>query len=203
LENRKYSSAFRLIHWTIAICLIFILITIFARVVWMDKNNIADIIERYFSTRNDIDVSLSREHLVRIGKNIGLPMWRWHVNTGYVLVALFCIRIGLHFFGQMKFSNPFDKQLMLKEKFQNWSYLIFYLGVAISLITGLIMEFGPRYWKLLMIQIHNCSNYYLIPFIIIHLSGVVLAEFTNQQGIVSKIISGTKKKEGNELQKGK
>jgi hypothetical protein len=93
----------------------------------------------------------------------------------------------------MKFTNPFNKQLILKEKFQYWAYIIFYFGSAMSLVTGLVMEFGPRDWKLLMIKIHNCSNYYLIPFIIIHLSGVLLAELTNQQGIVSKIISGTKK----------
>jgi cytochrome b561 len=200
MENKNYSPVFRIIHWIIAICLIFIVITIFARVVWMDKNNIADIIERYFSTRKDIDVSLSREHLVRIGKQIGLPMWRWHVYTGYVLVALFCVRIGLPFLGQMKFSNPFDKQLTTKEKFQYWTYIVFYLGLAISLTTGLIMEFGPRAWKLLMIKIHNLSNYYLIPFIIIHLGGVLLAEFSKQKGIVSKIISGTKKPKENEHQ---
>lgn len=193
VENKNYSPVFRLIHWAIAICMVFLLITIFGRVIWMDKNNIADIIERYFSTRKDIDVTLSREHLVRIGKQIGLPMWRWHVYTGYVLVGLFCIRLALHFFGQMKFSNPFEKQLTPKEKFQYWAYIIFYLGLAISLITGLIMEFGPRAWKLFMIKIHNCSNYYLIPFIIIHLGGVLLTELTNQQGIVSKIISGAKK----------
>lgn len=193
MENKNYSTVFRLIHWAIAICMVFLLITIFARVIWMDKNNIADIIERYFSTRKDIDISLSREHLVRIGKQIGLPMWRWHVYTGYVLVGLFCIRLSLPFFRQMKFSNPLDKQLTLKEKFQYWVYLIFYIGVVISLVTGLLMEFGPRSWKLSMIKIHNLSNYYLIPFIIIHLAGVLLAEFTNQQGIISKIVSGTKR----------
>jgi cytochrome b561 len=195
MENKNYSAHYRLIHWAIAICLVFLLITIFARVVWMDKSNIADIIERYFSTRDDIDVTLSREHLIRIGKLIGLPMWRWHVFTGYILVGLFCIRMALPFFSQMKFSNPFDKKLTPKEKFQYWLYIIFYIGVAISLITGLFMEFGPRSWKLSMIKIHNLSNYYLIPFIIIHLGGVLLAEFTNQQGIISKIISGTKKTE--------
>jgi Ni,Fe-hydrogenase I cytochrome b subunit len=93
----------------------------------------------------------------------------------------------------MKFSNPFDKQLTLKAKFQYWVYIIFYLGVAISLITGFLMEFGPKSWKLPMIKIHNLSNYYLIPFIIIHLAGVLLAEFTNEQGIISKIISGAKR----------
>jgi cytochrome b561 len=192
-ENKNYSAVYRIIHWAIAICMVFILITIFGRVVWLNKENIADIIQRYFSSHDDIDITLSREHLIRIGKFIRIPMWRWHIYTAYVLTALFCIRLALPFFGQMKFSNPFDKQLTLKAKFQYWVYIIFYLGVAISLITGFLMEFGPKSWKLPMIKIHNLSNYYLIPFIIIHLAGVLLAEFTNEQGIISKIISGAKR----------
>lgn len=193
MKNRDYSAIYRIIHWAIAICMIFILITIFVRMVWMDKENIANIIERYLANRKDIDVTLSREHLIRIGKFIRIPAWQWHIYAGYILIALYCIRISLPFFGQMKISNPFGKQLTAKEKFQYWAYIIFYLGVAISLVTGILIEFGPRSWKLPMIKVHSLSNYYLIPFIIIHFGGVLLAEFTDQQGIVSKIISGVRK----------
>jgi cytochrome b len=92
----------------------------------------------------------------------------------------------------MKFSNPFNKQLTLKEKFQYGVYLIFYGCVAISLITGLIIELGPKNLKKSMEEIHVLSIYYLLGFIVIHLGGVLLAELTNQQGIISKMISGTK-----------
>lgn len=38
--------------------------------------------------------------------------------------------------------------------------------------------------------IHVLSIYYLLAFILIHLSGVFWSEFTSQQGIISRIISG-------------
>ena len=41
-----------------------------------------------------------------------------------------------------------------------------------------------------MEDIHVLSIYYLVPFIIIHLTGVLWAEFTDQKGIVSRIVSG-------------
>ena len=102
-----------------------------------------------------------------------------------------------NFFGKMKFSNPLDKQLPLKIRIQYWVYLIFYACLAISLITGLIIEFGPKNMKKIMEEIHVLSNYYLIPFLIIHLGGVLITEFTSQPGIISSIVSGTKQPKQN------
>jgi cytochrome b len=155
----------------------------------MNTDNVGDIIKRNLSTHN---ISLSDAQILIVAKQIRQPMWFWHVRTGYVLVGLFCLRLVLGFINQMKFSNPFAKKLDLVVKMQYSLYLVFYFGMAISLITGLIMEFGPRSLKLLMIKIHSLSNYFLIPFLIMHLAGVLLAEFKNQKGIISKIVSGTK-----------
>ncbi|MFZ1806312.1 MAG: cytochrome b/b6 domain-containing protein [Cyclobacteriaceae bacterium] len=44
-----------------------------------------------------------------------------------------------------------------------------------------------------MEEIHVLSIYYLVPFIVVHLTGVLLAEFTDQKGIVSRIVSGESK----------
>ena len=93
----------------------------------------------------------------------------------------------------MKFSNPFQKNLSLKNRFQYWVYLVFYVCVVLSLITGLMMEFGPTNLEELMEEIHVLSLYYLIPFLVIHLGGVLMAEFTTHKGIISEIISGKRK----------
>jgi cytochrome b561 len=93
----------------------------------------------------------------------------------------------------MKFQNPLVKNLSIKEKFQKWTYIIFYLCVVISLVTGLIIEFGSKELKKPMEEIHVLSIYYLVGFIIIHVAGVFVAEFTNQKGIISRIVSGSKK----------
>lgn len=176
-------------HWSIAICMTFMLITIFLRMTWMNKNHVALIIQDYLSTTNQ---SLSQDQLIMLAKKIRKPMWDWHIYTGYALVGLYSIRMALPFFGQMKFSNPLNKDLGFKEKLQYWSYLVFYACVAISLTTGLIIVLGPKNLKESMEGIHVLSIYYLLGFIVIHLSGVFFCEFTNHQGLISRIVSGSK-----------
>jgi cytochrome b561 len=166
------------------------LFTIFLRLTWLNKYNVADIIKDYLGEN---DQTLSKDQLIKLAKKIRHPMWQWHIYLGYFLTALFCIRFALPFFGEMKFQNPLEKELTTKDKFKRWTYLVFYICVAVSLITGLIIEFGPREYKKPMENIHILSIYYLVPFMGIHLVGILLAEFTSDKGIVSRIVSGNKK----------
>ncbi|MBE7685632.1 cytochrome b/b6 domain-containing protein [Tenacibaculum piscium] len=190
MENTKYSKVYRIIHWTIAVSFMLLLITIFLRLTWMNKYNMAAIIKDYLS---GTDQFLSEEQLINLAKKIRQPMWNWHIYIGYVLVGLFSIRLILPTFGHMKIQNPLDKTLSTKIKFQKWIYIIFYLCLIVSLVTGLIIELGPKEFKKSMEEIHVLSIYYLIAFIIIHLAGVLIAEFTDQKGIISSIVSGSKK----------
>jgi cytochrome b561 len=173
----------------IAISFTLLLLTIFLRLTWLNKFNVAAIIQDYLS---GTDQALSQEQLIVLAKKIRQPMWDWHIYIGYVLVGLFSIRLILPTLGQMKFQNPFTKNLTLKDKFQKWTYLIFYICVLISLLTGLIIELGPKELKNTMEEIHVLGIYYLVAFIVIHIGGVLMAEFTNQKGIISRIISGKK-----------
>jgi cytochrome b561 len=189
MKIKNYSAVYRIIHWSIAICMVLLLITIFLRLTWMNKNNVAEIIQNYLNTT---DQSLTQDQLIVLAKKIRQPMWDWHLYLGYVLTGLFSIRFLLPLIGEMKFQNPFKKELILKEKFQNFIYLIFYGCVVISLSTGLLIIFGPATIKKSMEAIHVLSIYYLVAFLILHIGGVLLSDFTNQKGIVSKIISGNK-----------
>ena len=190
MEKTHYSKIYRILHWAIAFTFILLLITIFLRLTWMNKNNVAAIIQDFLK---DTDQTLSQDQLIDLAKKIRKPMWIWHIYLGYVLTALFSLRFILPFFGQMKFQNPLAKNLTFKEKFQKWVYIIFYVCVVVSLVTGLVIEFGPKDLKHTMEEIHVLSIYYLIGFIVIHLGGVLMAEFTNQKGIISRIVSGSKK----------
>jgi cytochrome b561 len=191
MEKIKYSKIYRIIHWAIAVSFLLLLVTIFLRLTWMNKYNVAAIIQDYLS---GTDLVLSQDQLIVLAKKIRQPMWDWHIYIGYVLTGLFGLRFILPFFGQMKFQNPLAKNLSIKEEFQKWTYIIFYFCVVISLVTGLIIEFGPKEFKKPMEEIHVLGIYYLIGFIVIHVAGVFIAEFTNQKGIISRIVSGSKKK---------
>ena len=191
MEKIKYSKIYRIIHWAIAISFLLLLITIFLRLTWMNKYNMAAIIEDYLISTEQ---SLSQDQLITLAKKIRQPMWNWHIYIGYVLVGLFSIRFILPAFGQMKIQNPLSKNLSTKKRIQKWTYVIFYVCVIVSLVTGLIIELGPKELKKPMEEIHVLGIYYLIAFIVIHFSGVLIAEFTEQKGIISRIVSGSKGK---------
>lgn len=174
-------------HWAIAISFSLLLLTIFLRLTWMNRDNVAVIIQDFLATT---DQSLTQDQAIVLAKKIRQPMWIWHIYIGYVLVGLFSLRLLLPLFGEMKFQNPLRKQLNFKSKFQMWTYLIFYACSIVSLITGLIIELGPKSMKKSMEEIHELGIYYLVGFILIHLAGVLYAEFTTQNGIISRIISG-------------
>ena len=190
MEKSEYSKIYRIIHWAIAISFLLLLITIFLRLTWMNKNNMAAIIQDYLSSTGQ---NLSKEQLIELAKKIRKPMWDWHIYLGYILTGLFVIRFILPAFGEMKIQNPLDKTLTIKLKFQKWTYILFYICVIVSLITGLLIVFGPKEYKDSMEDIHVLGIYYLIAFILVHVTGILIAEFTTESGIVSRIIGGSKK----------
>lgn len=190
MQNKNYSIIYRLMHWAIALCMLALLLTIFLRLTWMNKNHMAEIIKNYLATTNQ---TLTDDQMILLAKKIRKPMWDWHIYLGYALVGLYSLRMALPFFGEMKFTNPFKDTFNTKQKFQYGLYLVFYACVAVSLITGLIIELGPKYLKGQMEEIHELSIYYLLTFIVLHLGGVIMAELTHQQGLVSRIISGKTK----------
>lgn len=191
-EPRGYSLIHRMTHWAIAITFLLLLFTIFLRLTWMNKVHVAGIIEAYLGTT---DQALSQEQLIVLAKQIRQPMWKWHVYLGYILVGLLSFRFMLPLFGQMRFQNPFCPSLTLKVRLQKLTYLVFYACVVGSLITGLIIQFGPADLKGTMESLHKLGIYYLVVFIVLHLTGVLIAEFTDENGIISRMVSGARKED--------
>jgi len=187
MHHRPYSALYRLMHWSIAICMILLLFTIFLRLTWLEKNNVAAIIQNFLGERG---AALSQDDAILLAKKIRKPMWDWHIYLGYALTGLYSLRMLLPLFGKMPFSSPFNAQLDRQTKIQYGIYLVFYVLVAVSLTTGLLIEFGPKSIKDPMEEIHELSIYYLVGYMILHIGGVLLADFTKAPGIISRIISG-------------
>lgn len=188
MQTRNYSKTYRILHWLIAFAFLLLLITIFLRKTWMEKNHVAEIIQTFL--KDNGYAALPQDEAISLAKKIRKPMWEWHIYLGYFLTGLYCIRLAVPFFGKMKFSSPFKEGLNTKTKFQFWVYLVFYTCTAVSLITGLIIEFGPKVYKKTMEEIHELSLYYLLSFMILHFAGILIAEFTSDKGLISRIISG-------------
>jgi len=188
MEKRSYPAVYRIVHWAIAVSFVLLIITIFLRSTWMNKYNVAAIIQDQLA---NTEQHVSEDQAIALAKKIRQPMWDWHIYTGYVLTGLFALRFMLPAFGRMKFQNPLGKGLSATAKFKKWSYLVFYAFVVVSLATGLLIVWGPKAWKEPLEQVHVLGIYYLLAFIAIHLAGVLKAEFTDGKGIISRMISGS------------
>lgn len=189
--EKRFSLASRLIHWAIAITILFLLFTIFLRMGWMNKDGMGMILKESLEKKG---IQISDKDAALIGKDLRRPMWNYHTLAGYVLIALYLIRIAITSFQGIAFKNPFLRETSVKEKFKSWLYIVFYILFATSLFTGFMVVNGPETVKDVMEMIHVKSLYYMLIFIILHIGGVLLADSSEEKGIISKMISGDSKK---------
>lgn len=186
-EKKSYSLTFRMMHWAIALCMLFMLFTIGLRLGWMNKNHMAEIL---LAKSGELGISMNEKNAIQLAKQIRKPMWQWHVWIGYVLIGLYVIRMLLAAFKKMVFLNPFAAGINGKQKFQAYLYLSFYLFIGITLATGFLIVNGPDSIHHLMEEIHELSLYYLLFFIFFHIGGVLASELGADKGIISRVISG-------------
>jgi len=180
----SYTLTDRLLHWALAFAILFILLTVFLRLNWMEKNHVAGILMDKLSA---LDIIISKEQAIKIAKQIRKPMFDWHITIGYVTTGIFVLRMLFH----IKNKKSYNPQTS-KEKFQVWVYRIFYTLLGFTLTTGLYMEFGPDFLGDTVEEIHKLSLYYMIAFLFLHFGGIIIAELSTNKGIVSKMIGGDK-----------
>ena len=190
MKKNRYTRARRFLHWAIALALLFTLMTIFLRLTWMNKNTVAEIMTNELSR---LDVKINEDQAVSIAKSIRSPMWEWHVYSGYLLIVLYCIRMFVFMVQGVPFRSPISRTARSREKFQSWTYILFYLLLGASLTTGVLILYGPDSTHHLMEELHEKSLYWLLVFIILHFIGVLLLELGEKKGIVSKMISGRRR----------
>ncbi len=151
----------------------------------MEKNHVAAILTDGLS---NIDIDITKEQAIKIAKQIRKPMFDWHLIIGYIAAGIFVFRI---IYNATK-KSLYDPKTTT-EKFQLWIYRGFYILLGFTLITGLLIKFGPDFIHGIAEEIHKLTLFYMIPFLIIHFTGITLAEFGSKKGIVSKMIGGESK----------
>lgn len=184
--QKRYTRLHRILHWTIALSMTVLLITGFLRMNWMSRRTIVSAIEKGTGP----DSTLAKQQVTVIVKGIMKPMWQWHEYAAYLILSLFTIRIIYMLVKGIRFPNPFRKSLPLKERIQGSAYLFFYLFAAMATITGFYLKWGSGRWNEQMEAAHKWGLYWFPVFILIHMAGVLIGEFTNRKGVVSDMISG-------------
>ncbi|WP_418358429.1 MULTISPECIES: cytochrome b/b6 domain-containing protein [Shewanella] len=177
----------RLLHWGLALTMMVMLLTVLLRMGWMDKNHMAAMIDQGLVK---LGIIITDKQAVSIARAIRGVMFKWHVYFGYGVTGLVFARFIYMFKWGTHYQSAFSSQATAKQKAQAWVYWGFYAGVATSVITGLLLEFGPQAIERQAETLHQLALWYFIPFICLHFAGILLAESGSDKGIVSKMIGG-------------
>lgn len=179
---RQFSPSFRIWHWLNAIVMVGILVTVLLRDTVMDKHHIGVIVQEKLVSLGTV---ITEEQAVMIGKAVRSPMWDWHIYLGIAMSVLLVWRLFMVFKNGFGFDdNPKMQKVYLL-------YRAVYALMAIMSISGLVMVYklaGEA--KELVESLHELVGWSLFAFIVVHIIGVVLAEKTDQSGLVSRMING-------------
>jgi cytochrome b561 len=142
-----------------------------------------------------MDIEVSSEQAKILAKAVRAPMWEWHIILGYALAALLIIRIVL-FFTQSGKQNFIDMSSeSLHKKMVKISYIGIYGVLVFMAISGLSIHFYEGLGLLKetahdIKEVHELVFNAVWIFVAMHIAGVVVAENTDEKGIISDMING-------------
>ncbi|WP_326985716.1 cytochrome b/b6 domain-containing protein [Chryseobacterium sp. MP_3.2] len=186
---KTYTVLHRVLHWTFALIMLVLFTTGFLRMYWMSKTVISDAVNKNEQIQA---LNLDKQSLRSIVHSVQDPMFEWHVYAAYIITFAFVARIIYMIAKGIKFPNPFVKTTTTNEKLQGFTYLLFYVLIAIQIITGSILKFeiGSESFVDLAETVHKYAVYWTPVFILFHFAGIAISENTNRKGITSKMIGG-------------
>ena len=193
---KKWSLSFRIWHWAHAFIVIGLLVTVFLRKTFLSWRANSEIIMLKLSS---MDIVLSSDQAKVIAKAIRAPMWEWHIILGYGLSMLVLIRLVL-FFTQSGQQNFIDiKSLNIHKKMVSLGYLGIYTVLIFMSMSGLVLNFHEELGLIKetthdIKEIHELVFNAVWIFVLLHIGGVVVAETTDEKGLVSKMINGGNEK---------
>ena len=204
---KKYQPlSLRLWHWLNALVILSLLLTVLLRKTLLSwRTNSALIQQKITDAGSAISADLAKE----IAVSIRNPLWDLHIYLGYALAALLVGRILVVLFIEKSFfdiqlaKNIFqanklpssEKKEALHYSLVKTGYAVFYLATALMVVTGLLLAFKgnlnlSKPITEAMKETHEIMMWFFVVFIGGHIAGVVFAENTNDQGLVSDMING-------------
>ncbi|MDF1880240.1 cytochrome b/b6 domain-containing protein [Sulfurimonas sp. MAG313] len=191
---KMWSISFRIWHWIHAFVVLSLLATVFLRKTFLSWRANSEILASNLLT---MDVDITGEQAEILAKAVRSPMWEWHIMFGYALSLLIFIRMLLFFTtsGKQNFINL--KSLNLHKKMVSLGYIGIYSILVFMSISGLIMSFHEELF-LVKETVHDIKEVHEFVFnavwifVSLHIAGLIVAENTDEKGIVSDMINGGK-----------
>ena len=144
---------------------------------------------------SSIGVDISSVQAKVIAKAIRSGMWEWHIILGYILMFLIVYRVYLFYKDDSKIDT--FSSLNIHKKMVRISYFIFYGVILFMSISGFSIYFHTSIglsdaFAHDIKEIHEAVYPVIYIFVLLHISGVVIAENRDEKGIVSSMINGEK-----------
>ena len=185
----------RIWHWSNSLIITLLFFTVFLRKTFLSVRTNKDLL---ITKAHEIGLVLNDQQAKDLASAIRDQMWRWHPIIGFGAIGLLLYRLVIYFIQRKKQKNNIDLSLemTLKDKLTKKLYLLFYLLLGVMGFTGSAMYFDDDYLHLsksvdhLFQEIHENLMWFFIVFTIVHIVGVIIAENTNNKGIVSDMING-------------
>ncbi|MBE5321906.1 cytochrome b/b6 domain-containing protein [Pedobacter sp. MR2016-19] len=204
-KGKKYASSIRFWHWLNFVIISGSLLTVLINSMLFDRS------QRSFVKNELINAgaAVSDKQAGAVTHGLEDQVWAIHSYFGYALAALFLFRLIAEFFLPPakrlfpKLKKAYHAYFILKKERETAKhelvakglYIIFYLLLLIMVVTGLLLAFEdytgiPQNINHSIKEFHGFCMYLILGFIVIHLSGVFLAERKDGKGIVSDMING-------------
>jgi len=188
----QYTLLYRIWHWTMAISVIGLLLTVLLRKTFLSWHTNAALIQ---SKLAETGTEITAETAKMIAKAIRAPMWEWHYIFGLVLGISIAMRIYMLLTKQAQFSLTVLLQAPKEEKLQRAVYLLLGLAIMVMALTGAMLYFEEtlgltRESTAWIKEVHEIGMYAVLGLVVMHLAGVFRHEVATKEGIVSKMIHG-------------
>jgi cytochrome b561 len=193
---QKWRLDFRLWHWIHASVVLGLMGTVFLRKTFLSWRANSEILTQELAS---IDLSVTEAQAKVLAKAIRAPMWEWHILLGYALAALVVWRIILFFTesGKQNYQNLSAKTF--HKKLVTLSYIGIYSLILFMSISGLTIHFYETLGLSKDLaddikDIHEFVFFYgVLVFVPLHIIGVIIAENSDEEGIISDMLNGGSK----------
>lgn len=188
----KWSVSFRLWHWLHAAVILGLLGTVFLRKTFLGWRTNSEILMQKLAS---FQIDITAEQAKALAKAIRAPMWEWHILLGYALALLVLWRIALFFTQSGKRNYIALREENLHKKAVKLGYLVLYVVIAFMAVSGLLIHFYETLGLAKTTahdikELHELAYNFILIFVPLHIAGVVIADATEEKGIVSDMING-------------
>jgi cytochrome b len=210
-KTKSYPSSLRLWHWMNTIVISGSLITVLINSTITDDRVTSDLMKNELQKSG---ANITTEQARDVAHALSDSVWGIHIYFGYALATLLLFRLILEFFQltDQKFIRKLksayqqyniikkNREIVRHELTVKAIYALFYIVLTVMVVTGLFLAFEDALAAYKSIrhsvkEVHGFCMYLVLIFIIVHITGVYLAERKDGKGLVSDMINGGNEKE--------